>query len=310
MLQRLHATNRLGQWESEAGVKSVHWGEKQVKKYTDKREYFHLWRDGGMKRRLVLRVKWPLLHLDSQQKPPRDKQRTYVYLRKPGPLRKPLHSHGHEQTHTNQHILPTPSIASQHWHKANTVPIHLVVWWLTHSHMTMHWFLFFLPPLSPGSAGRIDGAVWRNPLSRHFSFPLTDRPWRARAFGPPAWLAARQLNKPSSCYNSLKHFQLPESNKSSRRALGCFSTSNPTPEQVLLRLSFRFICRLLRWRGRDIFFFFFGQKKAGSQWGKLGGTNCRVPPKREMILRFSHGVSKLHSAVPFVCRLRLHHPPT
>lgn len=103
----------------------------------------------------------------------------------------------------------------------------------------MHWFLFFLSaPLFSSSAGRGDGVVWRNPLSRHFSFPLTDRPWRARAFGPPAWLAARQLNKPSSCYNSLKHFQLPESNKSSRQALGCSSMSNPTPQQVLILLSF------------------------------------------------------------------------
>lgn len=99
-------------------------------------------------------------------------------------------------------------------------------------------YFFLLLPLPPSSAGYADRAVWRNPLSRHFSFPLTDRPWRAWAFGPPAWLAARQLNKLSSCYNSLKHFQLPQSNKSCRRALGCFSTSNPTPQRVLFHLSF------------------------------------------------------------------------
>ena len=193
-------------------------------------------------------------------KAPGDRHRTSVYFRKPAPLRQPKHTHTHTHTHThcckryrwgihtqihthkhsNQQLLLTPSIAWWHRHETNTVPIHLVVWWLTHSHMTMHWFLFPSLPLFASSAGCADGALWRNPLSRHFSFPLTDRPWRARAFGPPAWLAARQLNKPSGCYNSLKHFQLPESNKSCRRAVGCFSTSNPTPQQVLLRLSFGF----------------------------------------------------------------------
>lgn len=134
-------------------------------------------------------------------------------------------------------------------------------------------FYFFSLPLPPSSAGCVDGAVWRNPLSRHFSFPLTDRAWRARAFGPPAWLAARQLNKPSSCYNSLKHFQLPESNKSCRRALGCFSTSNPTPQRVLLRLSFGFSGDPPRYdEGEE----FFWTRQAWSQRGKLGGTNCWV----------------------------------
>lgn len=141
---------------------------------------------------------------------------------------------------------------------------------LTHDNALI--FIFSLP-LSPGSAGCVDGAVWRNPLSRHFSFPLTDRPWRAWAFGPPAWLAARQLNKPSSCYNSLKHFQLPESNKSCRRALGCFSTSNPTPQRVLLRLSFGLSGDPPRYdEGEE----FFWTKKAWSWRGKLEGTNCRV----------------------------------
>lgn len=112
--------------------------------------------------------------------------------------------------------------------------------------------IFIFSSLPPSSVGCADEAVWRNPLSRHFSFPLTDRPWRARAFGPPAWLAARQLNKLSSCYNSLKHFQLPQSNKSCRRALGCFSTSNPTPQRVLFRLSFGLSgdSPTLQWRGR------------------------------------------------------------
>lgn len=86
------------------------------------------------------------------------------------------------------------------------------------------------PPSPPAcSAGSADRAAWRNPLSRHFSFPLTDGPWRARAFGPPAWLAARQLNKLSSCYNSLKHFQLPQSNKCCRRDAWTLLYKIPNP---------------------------------------------------------------------------------
>lgn len=113
-------------------------------------------------------------------------------------------------------------------------------WLPGRSHMMMHWSLFYPPPLplSPPpphhlpacSAGSADRAAWRNPLSRHFSFPLTDGPWRARAFGPPAWLAARQLNKLSSCYNSLKHFQLPQSNKCCRRGA---SLQDPAAQRVL-----------------------------------------------------------------------------
>lgn len=171
----------------------------------------------------------------------------------------------------------------------------------------MHWFLFSsLPPSLPGSAGCVDGAVWRNPLSRHFSFPLTDRPWRARAFGPPAWLAARQLNKPSSCYNSLKHFQLPESNKSCRRALGCFSTSNPTPQRVLLRLSFGFSGDrpTLRWRGRV-----FLDKASMKSAREIGGYKLLGTKEREKILRFSLGVFKtLHCLFVWMCLLPL--PPT
>lgn len=145
---------------------------------------------------------------------------------------------------------------------------------LTHDNALI--FIFAPPPL-PSSAGCADGAVWRNPLSRHFSFPLTDRPRRARAFGPPAWLAARQLNKPSSCYNSLKHFQLPESNKFCRRALGCFSTSNPTPQRVLPRLSFCLSGDPPRYdEGEE----FFWTRQAWSQQGKLEGTNCRVLRRR------------------------------
>lgn len=167
--------------------------------------------------------------------------------------------------------------------------------------MTMHWFLFFFLPLSPSSAECIDTAAWRNPLSRHFSFPLTDRLWRARAFGPPAWLAARQLNKPSSCYNSLKHFQLPESNKSCRRALRCFSTSNPTPQQVLPRLSFGLTgdSPMLRWRG--IQRSFFPTKKAWSWRGKLTGTH--------RVLRGGR-LFWPHSFSAFCVDLLLHHPLT
>lgn len=55
-------------------------------------------------------------------------------------------THRHKYTQSNQHLLLTPSIASKHRHKTNTVPIHLVVWWFTHSHMTMHWFFFSSPP--------------------------------------------------------------------------------------------------------------------------------------------------------------------
>lgn len=153
----------------------------------------------------------------------------------------------------------------------------------------MHWFF---PPLHtpPSSAGRVDGAAWRNPLSRHFSFPLTDKPWRARAFGPPAWLAARQLNKPSSCYNSLKHFQLPESNKSCRRALGCFSTSNPTPQRVLPRLSFGLSgdARTLRWRGRV-----FLDKAAVQLAREIGGYKLQGAQTGEMIWGFPLDISKL-----------------
>lgn len=163
----------------------------------------------------------------------------------------------------------------------------------------MHWFLFFFPLLPPGSAGCADGAVWRNPLSRHFSFPLTDRPWRARAFGPPAWLAARQLNKPSSCYNSLKHFQLPESNKSCRRALGCFSTSNPTPQRVLLRLSFGLSEDPPCYNEGEEFFSW--TKQAWSLRGKLEGTNCRVLRRGRWFLRFYLGVIKLSTVCLYGC---------
>lgn len=154
--------------------------------------------------------------------------------------------------------------------------------------------LIFLPSLSPSSAGRADRAVWRNPLSRHFSFPLTDRPWRARAFGPPAWLAARQLNKPSSCYNSLKHFQLPESNKSSRRALGRFSISNPTPQQVLLRLSPCSVWRSPRRRGRRS-----QDKECRKSVMEIGGYKLQVTVKERDDFKFS----KLFTAL-------LHNPPT
>lgn len=109
------------------------------------------------------------------------------------------------------------------------------------SHVTMHRSWCAPPPLAACSAGSADRAAWRNPLSRHFSFPLTDGPWRARAFGPPAWLAARQLNKLSSCYNSLKHFQLPQSNKSCRRALGRLPTRSASPAGA-----FPLVCLALR----------------------------------------------------------------
>lgn len=159
---------------------------------------------------------------------------------------------------------------------------------LTHDNALI--FFFFSPPLSPSSAGYADEAVWRNPLSRHFSFPLTDRPWRARAFGPPAWLAARQLNKLSSCYNSLKHFQLPQSNKSCRRALGCFSTSNPTPQRVLFRLSFGLSGDPPHYNEEEDFFW---TKQACKAAREIGGYKLHGTDKREMILRFSLGVSKL-----------------
>lgn len=97
------------------------------------------------------------------------------------------------------------------------------------------------PPFPACSAGSADRAAWRNPLSWHFSFPLTDGPWRARAFGPPVWLAARQLNKLSSCYNSLKHFQLPQSNKSCRQAFGRLPTRSPGPAGA-----FPLVCLALR----------------------------------------------------------------
>lgn len=167
--------------------------------------------------------------------------------------------------------------------------------------MTMHWFLFFFLPLSPSSAECIDRAAWRNPLSRHFSFPLTDRLWRARAFGPPAWLAARQLNKPSSCYNSLKHFQLPESNKSCRRALRCFSTSNPTPQRVLPRLSFGLSgdppCY-----DEEEFKEFFWTKKAWSWRGKLAGAHREYWEEEDGFKDFSQCFSTVFSA-----DLLLHH---
>lgn len=149
-------------------------------------------------------------------------------------------------------------------------------------------FYFSLLPLPSSSAGCADGAAWRNPLSRHFSFPLTDRPWRAQAFGPPAWLAARQLNKLSSCYNSLKHFQLPQSNISHRRALGCFSTSNPTPQRVLFPPIVWFIWRspMLQWRGRV----FLDKSEHARQWEEIGGYKLHGTDNREMILRFAFGV--------------------
>lgn len=156
------------------------------------------------------------------------------------------------QIHT---LKPTPPVHSQYCISilaqgkySSNPPGRLMAHTLTHDNA----LIFIFSSLPPCSVGYTDEAVWRNPLSRHFSIPLTDRPWRARAFGPPAWLAARQLNKLSSCYNSLKHFQLPQSNKSCRRALGCFSTSNPTPQRVLSRLSFGLSgdSPTLQWRGR------------------------------------------------------------
>lgn len=113
----------------------------------------------------------------------------------------------------------TPGGASHTWTSRH---VHLVARRLTRDDASI---LMRPSPLPAWPTGSADRAAWRNPLSRHFSFPLTDGPWRARAFGPPVWLAARQLNKLSSCYNSLKHFQLPQSNKSCRRALPTRSAS-------------------------------------------------------------------------------------
>lgn len=217
-----------------------------------------------------------------------------VYLRKLAFIRQPQHTYTqkHMYAHSCKRYRRGIDTSSKRHTRTNTscllsalypdigarlihaVPNHLVVWWLTHSHMTMHWFLFFPPPLPSSSTGCADGAAWRNPLSRHFSFPLTDRPWRAQAFGPPTWLAARQLNKLSTCCNSLKHFQLPQSNISHRRALGCFSTSNPTPQRVLFRLSFGLsgdppCCN------EEEEFSWTKASMRGSE-GKLKGTNCMV----------------------------------
>lgn len=126
-------------------------------------------------------------------------------------------------------------------------------WWFDGKH-THTWqsidFYFSLPLLPRSSAEYTDRAAWRNPLSRHFSFPVTDGPWHVRAFDPPAWLAARHLNKLSSCYNSLKHFQLPQSNKSCRRDARPFSTSNLTPQRVLLHIVLSGDGPPTRWRGR------------------------------------------------------------
>lgn len=271
MLQRLHPTNRLGQWESESGVKSVHWGGKNKSRNTQtKGSIFTCGETEEWKEDLFWGWSDPS-YTSNHNKSPRRQAENVCLSQKAWSSKEAA---AFTRTWTNTH-KPTRPAHSQHRISALTQgkyssnpPGRLMAHTLTHDDALI--FIFSPPPLSlsSGSAGRIEGAVWRNPLSRHFSFPLTDRPWRARAFGPPAWLAARQLNKPSSCYNSLKHFQLPESNKSSRRALGCFSTSNPTPEQVLLRLSFRFICRLLRWRGRG--FFFLDKRKqevSEENWG-------------------------------------------
>lgn len=198
------------------------------------------------------------LTLQITTKAPRGKQKTSVYQKAA------TSAHPRDTDTAFTHRCPQPnsshSLQMLH-HNTDTRQTQFQSTWSFDSSHTQRWqcidffILFFSSslPLFSGSAGRVDGAVWRNPLSRHFSFPLTDRPWRAQAFGPPAWLAARQLNKPSSCYNSLKHFQLPESNKSSRQALGRSSTSNRTPQQVPLRLSFS----LCRDSSNDVFFFGF-----------------------------------------------------
>lgn len=201
--------------------------------------------------KLVSRVTWPHLHLKSQQKPLETSRERLSILERLLLLGYCNTQAGVRDTgKAHKHLQLTASVASQHRHTANTVPRRLMAHTLAHDNALI---FIFPPPLSPSSAECIGRALGRNPLSRHFSFPLTDRLWRARAFGPPAWLAARQLNKPSSCYNSLKHFQLPESNKSCRRALRCFSRSNPTPHRVLPGLSLGFSWRPppppLRWRG-------------------------------------------------------------
>lgn len=200
------------------------------------------------------------LTLQITTKAPRGKQKTSVYQKAV------TSAHPRDTDTAFTHSCPQPnsshSLQMLH-HNTDTRQTQFQSTWSFDSSRTQRWqcidfyFLFSSSlPLFSGSAGRVDGAVWRNPLSRHFSFPLTDRPWRAQAFGPPAWLAARQLNKPSSCYNSLKHFQLPESNKSSRQALGCSSTSNRTPQQVPLRLSFS-LYRDSSNDGKDISFLFY-----------------------------------------------------
>lgn len=161
---------------------------------------------------LVLKVTWALLQLD--QRDQRDHWRMSACA-----------------TDTSRQSLTPVSIA-------RCPPGHLVArtWWFIDPYSTL---LLLLPlPSSPAcSAESSDRGAWRNPLSRHFSFPLTDGPRRAGAFGPPAWLAARQLNKLSSCYNSLKHFQLPQSNKCCRRAVGRFSTRSRKPSGCFL-----FVC--------------------------------------------------------------------
>lgn len=247
-----------------------------------------------------LEATWPLLHLKSQQKP-RDTGRPCLSISESWHLLGNHNTHTHKNTcmHTrvrdtgeqqktrwNPHLLLTLSTASQHRRTANTcsskLPGRLMAHTLTHDNALIS---IFAPPLPSSSAGCADGAAWRNPLSRHFSFPLTDRPWRAQAFGPPAWLAARQLNKLSSCYNSLKHFQLPQSNISHRRALGCFSTSNPTPQRVLFPPIVWFIWRspMLQWRGRV----FLDKSEHERQWGEIGGYKLHGTDNREMILRFA-----------------------
>lgn len=196
---------------------------------------------------LLLRVMWPLSCHESQQKALETGREclsaaqtlllgnSNIYPQRH--VHRPAFKNRCKYTHSNKCFCSGPVLQLNISKNSSNSPSRLMS--LTHDYASIFFILFFLLlPLPLSSAGYADGAVWRNPLSRHFSFPLTDRPWRAWAFGPPAWLAARQLNKLSSCYNSLKHFQLPQSNKSCRQALGCFSTSNPTSQRVLLHPTF------------------------------------------------------------------------
>lgn len=116
--------------------------KKMKKRFQPCREY-------GIKKLLVLKVLWPLLHFRSQQKPQRRAKNIYIKkLQLTNPCDRDTAFY--TQMPSNWLLLLTPNVTPQCWHEANTVPIHLdrlMARTLTHDDALILIFFSFFPPL-------------------------------------------------------------------------------------------------------------------------------------------------------------------